>query len=46
MWNLKKKKKQKHVNLFTTQKQTHEHKKHSYGHQNGKDRRDTFGVCD
>ena len=40
-------KKMIHVNLFITQKQTHEHKKHSYGYQKGKDRRrDKFGVCD
>ena len=33
MWNLKKKKIK--MNLFTEQKQTHRHKKQTYGYQRG-----------
>jgi len=33
MWNLKK---YVQINLFTKQKQTHRHRKKTYGHQRGK----------
>ena len=34
------------MNIFTKQKQTHRHRKQTYGHQKGKRRRDTLGVWD
>ena len=48
MWNLKKKMIQ--MNLFTKQKQTHRHRKQTYGYQRGKlgrvGGRDKLGVWD
>ena len=32
------------MNLFTKQKQTHRHRKQTYGHQRGRRRRDKLGV--
>ena len=46
MWNLKKKK-MIQMNLFTKQKQTHRHRKQTYGYQRGKvGGRDKFGDWD
>ena len=33
-------------NLFTKQKQTHRHRKQTYGYQRGKEGRDKLGVWD
>ena len=44
MWNLKKK---IQIHLLTKQKQTHRHRKQTYGYQRGKGRwRDKLGVWD
>ena len=44
MWNLKKEKIQR--NLFTTQKETHRHRKQTYGYQRGKVREGELGGWD
>ena len=43
MWNLKK---MIQMKLFTKQKQTHRHRKQTYGYQRGKRGRDKMGVWD
>ena len=43
MWNLKKQK-MIQMNLFTKQKQTHRHRKQTYGYQSGKGGGDKLGV--
>ena len=34
------------MNLFTKQKQTHRHRKQTYGYQRGEERKDKLGVRD
>ena len=43
MWNLKKK---IQMNLLTKQKETHRHRKQTYGYQKGKGERYKLGVWD
>ena len=43
MWNLKK---MIQMNLLTKQKQTHRHRKQTYGYQSGKEREGKLGIWD
>ena len=44
IYGILKKKKKIQLNLFTKQKQTHRHRKQTYGYQRGKEGRDKLGV--